>query len=150
MSRARVLPPVGQLLQWRTAGLTQQQMADLINKENRERLGNEFTPVTRSAVSVALSRADKADQRPSYPEDIPWTPIAREHQKDHLLTMLRTGARIKRDDQSVPEAARRRYDNFRSRLQRDDQVVDYNDVDGFHLVERRAGIDDGLIRKPSD
>ena len=150
MSRARVLPPVDQLLRWRNAGMTQQQMADLINDNNRALLGDDFTPVTRSAISVALSRAHKADKRPSYPQEIPWSPIAREHQKDHLLTMLRTWARINRGDPTVPELARRRFENFRDRLERDGQVVDYGATEGFHLVPRRRGIDHGLIRKPGD
>ena len=75
---------------------------------------------------------------------------AREHQKDHLLTMLRTWARINRGDPTVPELARRRFENFRDRLEQDGQVVDYGATEGFHLVPRRRGIDHGLIRKPGD
>ena len=148
MSRHRILPDVDVLLSWRAEGLTQQQMADRINEANKREHGSDFAPVTRSAVSVALSRADKADARPRYPEQIPWSPIAPEHQKSHLLTLLRTWARVVNEDPTVPDAARRRYENFRARLERDGEVVDYNETEGFVLVPRREGIDTGLIRRP--
>lgn len=124
-------------------------MADRINLENRAKSGADAALVTRSAVSVALHRADEADARARYSTEIPWSPIARAHQKSHLLTMLRTWARINRDDPTLPEAARHRFESFRTRLQRDGQVVDYDPTSGFHLVDRRPGIDDGLIRRPS-
>ena len=148
MSRERVLPPVGVLLQWRTDGLTQQQMADRINRENHEH-NRDLPLVTRSAVSVALHRADAADGRDRYTAEIPWAPIAKEHQKSHLLTILRTWARVNRGDPTLPDSARQRYENFRARLERDQQVIDYNPAEGFTLVNRQAQ-DDGLIRRPPD
>lgn len=148
VSRERTLPDVEVLVAWRAEGLTQQQMADRINESNRRVLADAYVPVTRSAVSVALSRAAKADTRPRYPNKIPWSPIAPEHQKDHLLTMLRTWARIVHEDPTVPDAARHRYERFRDRLLRDGQVVDYSAAEGFHLVDRRPGVDTGLIRDP--
>ena len=51
--------------------------------------------------------------------------IAREHQKDHLLTMLRTWGSHQPWRSTVPELARRRFENFRDRLEQDGQVVDY-------------------------
>lgn len=147
MSRERALPPVGVLLRWRSDGLTQQEMAERINRENRAR-DPELPAVTRSAVSVALHRADAADARDRYSAEIPWAPIAKEHQKSHLLTILRTWARVNRDDPTLPENARRRYENFRARLERDQQVIDYDPSAGFTLVVRQPD-DDGLIRRPA-
>ena len=116
--------------------------ADLINDTNRTQLGDDFTPVTRSAVSVALSRAHKADKRPSYPQEIPWSPIARTHQKDHLLTMLRTWARINHGDETVPEPARRRFENFCARLERDGLTL----VEGLEALRLDLGeVDEQVV-----
>lgn len=147
MSRARTLPAVEVLLAWREQGLTQQQIADRINEASRARDGSEAVLVSRSAVSVALHRADAADGRDRYSAEIPWSPIAREHQKSHLLTILRTWARVNRNDPTLPDAARRRYENFRARLERDGQVINYDAAQGFHLVKRNPN-EEGLIRLP--
>ncbi|MGV1037268.1 MAG: hypothetical protein ACOYD0_09620 [Candidatus Nanopelagicales bacterium] len=148
MSRQRVLPPVEVLVQWRDEGLTQQQMADRVNTTDERIVRGELAPVTRSAVSVALVRADQADQRNRYAAEIPWSPIRPKHQKDHLLTMLRTWARVNAGDATLPDRARDRYERFAARLEHDDVVVDYNEESGFSLVPRRPGVDAGLIRVP--
>lgn len=148
VSRERILPPVATLLRWRDEGLTQQQMADRVNSTDPRVVAGEVRPVTRSAVSVALTRADEADQRARYTDEVPWSPIRPEHQKDPLLTMLRTWARINRGDTTIPDTNRARFDSFRRRLERDQQVVDYDPGIGFHLVPRESDIDTGLIRVP--
>lgn len=134
------------LVRWRDEGLTQQQIADRVNATDERITSGEVAPVTRSAVSVALVRADKADQRSRYAVEVPWSPIRPEHQKDHLLTMLRTWARVNAGDATLPDAARDRYERFAARLERDHLVVDYDEESGFSLVPRRPGIDAGLIR----
>ncbi|MBP7973208.1 MAG: hypothetical protein WBB44_10595 [Candidatus Nanopelagicales bacterium] len=149
MSRQRVLPPVEVLVRWRDEGLTQQQIADRVNTTDERIVSGELAQVTRSAVSVALVRADKADQRNRYSAEIPWSPIRPEHQKDHSLTMLRTWARVNSSDATLPQKARDRYERFAARLERDNVVVDYNEQSGFSLVPRRPGVDTGLIRAPN-
>ncbi len=147
MSRKRSLPPIEVMLRWRDEGLTQQQIADRINVQNATDADPGGEAISRSAVSVALHRADQADARDRYYAEIPWSPIAREHQKSHFLTILRTWARVNRDDPTLPAAARKRYESFRLRIERAQQVIDYNTATGFHLVERLPS-EHGLIREP--
>lgn len=137
------------LVRWRDEGLTQQQIADRVNSTDERIVSGELAQVTRSAVSVALVRADKSDQRNRYSAEIPWSPIRPEHQKDHSLTMLRTWARVNSSDATLPQKARDRYERFAARLERDNVVVDYNEQSGFSLVPRRPGVDTGLIRAPN-
>lgn len=137
------------LVRWRDEGLTQQQIADRVNTTDERIVSGELAQVTRSAVSVALVRADKSDQRNRYSAEIPWSPIRPEHQKDHSLTMLRTWARVNSSDATLPQKARDRYERFAARLERDNVVVDYNEQSGFSLVPRRPGVDTGLIRAPN-
>lgn len=136
-------------MRWRDEGLTQQQIADRVNSTDERIVSGELAQVTRSAVSVALVRADKSDQRNRYSAEIPWSPIRPEHQKDHSLTMLRTWARVNSSDATLPQKARDRYERFAARLERDNVVVDYNEQSGFSLVPRRPGVDTGLIRAPN-
>jgi len=150
MSRERILPPVQTLVLWRDEGLTGQQMADRVNATDERILRGDAKPVTRSAVSVALARANQADQRQRYGREIPWSPINAKHQKDHFLMLLRTWARVNRGDVAIPIDQLQRYENFAARAARENVVVDYDPIVGFQLVPRRPKIDKGLIREPPD
>lgn len=148
MSRPKLLPDVQTMLRWRDEeGLSQAQIRDRVNEQNRQTMGSEYQPVSRSAVSVALTRAGKTgDGRARYDEAIPWSPIAPEHHNDPTLVKLRTWARIERGDDTVPPRARRSFETFKAHLDATDHVMDYSPETGFTEVKRRPGIDTGLIR----
>lgn len=147
MPRPQLLPTIDRLLHMRDVeGLSQTQIRDRVNQENRAIKGSGCPPVSRSAVSVALHRAgETGDQRPRYAAEIPWSPIAPEHINHHYQAQLRTWARINRGETVRPRAMAE-YQAFRRSLEKADSVVNYSPSAGFHLVARRQGVDTGHIR----
>lgn len=147
MARPQVLPNIDRVIELRNHGLTQQQIADKVNEENRKIQGVDFRPVTRSAVSVALIRAgEKGGQRPRYYDEIPWSPIRPEHYNDYRQTQLRTWARVNRGDKTIPCKMLHEFELFAKKLEEHNAVIHYDPKEGFIAVSRRPGIDTGLIR----
>lgn len=148
MARPQILPNVDVLTRYRDQGMTQQQIADRVNDDNRRTMGPDYRAITRAAVSVALHRADESGgQRPRYEEEIPWSPIAKQYYNDYLRTQLRTWARINRGEQDqLTDRALREFASFKKNLEARDAVIHYDDERGFYRVKRRPGIDTGLIR----
>lgn len=131
--------------------MTQQEIADRVNEENRRILGVDYQAVTRSAVGVALHRAGEAGGgRPRYSEELPWSPVRAEHQHDHLQTMLRVWARLNAGDQSISKRLLKEFESFKRRCDAHGAVVHYDPVEGFVIVKARPGVDTGLIRLTDD
>ena len=141
MPAKRKLPSESILAGWVDAGLSHQDIVDRI----REEFGEE---VSRSSVSGALSRAGFTTSR-RYTEDIPWSPIAVEHNASYQLTMLRIGARVRAGKQ-VSVRERERFERWARELREKNLVVhyQYDSTKGFYYVKARPGIDTGLVRIP--
>jgi hypothetical protein len=107
------------------------------------------TQVTRSAVSVALSRAGRVKRRgedKATPAE--WT-VLPEHANKVDLHMLRVNKRL-RDGKAVRDVDVERHRHWLQRLEEADAVVHYEPRSraGFWWVPRRHGIDEGLVREP--
>jgi hypothetical protein len=141
MPASRKLPSESILAGWVEAGLSHQEIVDRIREEFHEE-------VSRSSVSGALSRAGFTKPR-RYEEDIPWSPIAVEHNAAYQLTMLRTGARL-RAGKTVPVREKARFDKWAEELRAKGLVVHYvyDSPQGFFYVKARPGVDTGLVRIP--
>lgn len=149
MPRPQLLPDTGSLLRMRDVeGLSQRQIRDRVNEENRKTMGASYQPVSRSAVSVALHRAGVTGEgRPRYEEEIPWSPIAKQYINDYRQAQLRTWGRINRgESEQLTPRARQEFTSFKKNLDENDAVIHYDDERGFFAVKRRPGIDTGLIR----
>ena len=139
MAPPRYLPSVSILEGWIQNGMTHQQIADRIRQDSG-------VTVSRSTVSAALSKAGLTN-RTRYDQQIPWR-VAVEHNRHHLLNMLRLAARqdagADLDDEQV-----KLIENFRRRLKESGAVVAYerDSPDGWYLVKARPK-DTGLIRIP--
>lgn len=142
MAATRKLPSDRELEKMLDLGLTHQEIADQVSQQIGE-------PVTRAAVSVAVSRAGLADRRKRYDEMIPWR-VKVAHQSSYDLWMLRIAARLDRGV-AVTDEERGRFDRWKARLDDEDLVVDYDSKEetGFIYRPRRAGLDGGLIREPA-
>lgn len=122
-------------------------MVDRINAANRDRLGADYKPVTRSAVSVALVRAGESGSgRARYDDFLPWSPIRPEHNNQYPRTMLRLAARRGGGEQ-LSEAQLARLDAFVKSLHDKQEVITYSPAEGFIRVPARPS-DSGLIRRP--
>ena len=83
-------------------------------------------------------------------EIIPWK-VQEQHRWTYPVVMLRAAVRERTEvDQSFLEQLRLRV--WRDQLAADDLVVDYDPASdaGFSYVQRRPGIDLGLIREPGE
>lgn len=140
MARERLLPPVSELEAWVNQGMTHDQIVEKIKREKH-------VDVTRSAVSVALSRAGRTT-RTIEDKAVPWV-IRPEHSNKIDLHLLRVHKRITEGEQ-VRDSDRRRYESWKAKLDAEDAVVHYEprSAAGFWWVPRRPGIDNGLIREP--
>ena len=109
--------------------------------------------VQQPAVSLAIRRGnikDVAYDRTASDESaIPWHPIRPEHRSRYLVRMLRAAARRQRGEKSAP-VIEAQLDKFLEQAEKMDFVVHYDpDTDeGWFRVERRPGVDKGLIRDP--
>lgn len=137
----RKLPDNQVLLTWLAQGKTHEQIQRLV----KDTTGND---VTRAAVSVAIHRLGATGRRPTYGEWLPWT-VSIVHTKDYPAVMLRAYARYvaaDRDPNKLPADLRTRLFNWLAMLEEKNQVVDYNQTDGFRYVRARAG--EEVIRRP--
>lgn len=140
MSARRKLPPAQELEKLVDKGLTHQQIAEQISEEIGE-------PVSRSAVAVALSRANRT-RRTIANKAVPWV-VRPEHQNRYDLHMLRVHRRIE-SGKDVRASDLDRYHAWVQHLKENDAVIHYEPRSqlGFWLVPRRHGVDKGLIREP--
>lgn len=143
MTGRRQLPPVEDLVSWRDKGMTLRQMVDRIEEETGER-------ITISAISQALSRKGKTREMPRYDDVIPWR-VSVTHGKHLHVRMLRLLGRRQRGLLLDPQQEKS-LDRWLADLGRLDAVVTYRrDMEpGFHLVKRRPGIDNGMVRVPRE
>jgi len=116
MARPQILPNADKLLQMVQAGMTHAEIADAVARDTGY-------PVTRAAVSVALSRAGLTVEKPRYAEEIPW----RLHGKDlkhYAVRMLRLlGKRRAGEELTADENTR--LNNWLAKLDEADAVVAY-------------------------
>lgn len=124
----RILPSIPTLLRWRDEeGLTHAQIAERISERNR-------MPVTRAAVSVALSRAGE-QVSVSHKDVAPWR-VRWEHRSKWPIEMLRL---VSREQKGLPmsdtEAASLK--NWKEKVAAADVVVAYNRDQGFFYVPRK-------------
>lgn len=85
---ARKLPPKDDLVQMSRSGMTHREIAEQVSRDIGE-------PVTRAAVTLALSRAGVPHQNLRYEDEIPWT-VSSEHINEWPLRMLRLLGRSNR------------------------------------------------------
>lgn len=133
MAMPRKVPDIGQLVAWRDMGLTHQQMADRIFEETGQK-------VSRSSISVALSRAGKVEDKPRYLETIPWK-VKTAHLKEYPARMLRLLGR-RRAGGELTANENQRLDRWLQMLADGNAVVGYdpdNLEQGFHYIDPRKG-----------
>jgi hypothetical protein len=118
------------------AGLTHQQIADRINEETGQR-------VSRSTVSVALSRAGLAKDAMRYKSELPWK-VKAEHLTQYPARMLRLLGRRNKGIELTDEEAER-LEAWLEGLNEKGLVTAYApDVDGFIYVANQGA----LVRIP--
>lgn len=120
------------------SGATQQEVAD--------RFG-----VTQAAVSANIKRGNIKIEYPNQTEGraVPWHPIRPEHRDRYLIRMLRAAYRREQGLKSAP-VLEAMLDKFLQAAEERDFVIDYDPdtEEGFFRVERRRGIDTGLVKDP--
>lgn len=120
------------------SGATQQEVAD--------RFG-----VSQAAVSANIKRGNIKIEYPNQTEgrSVPWHPIRPEHRDRYLIRMLRAAHRREQGLKSAP-VLEAMLDKFLQAAEERDFVVDYDPdtEEGFFRVERRQGIDTGLVKDP--
>lgn len=116
MGRPQQLPDAETLHRLVAQGMTHQQIVDWVWETRGER-------ITRSAVSVALSRAGLADQAPRYREEIPWELTGKEL-KAYPVRMLRLLGR-RRAGGELNEEEETRLNNWLAKLKEEHAVVAY-------------------------
>lgn len=138
MAKPRIIPSDRELQKLVKKGYTHQEIADIISKESG-------TPIARSTVSAALSRAGMTD-RVRYEETIPWSPIKVEHNYHYALTMLRLLARRNEGD-ALDDEKNTRLDSWIQKLNDNNAVVVYvpESASGFHYVERKPSDGKSLV-----
>lgn len=148
MPYPKLLPPFRELEEMANRGMTQQQIADVVNDRNRRVHGLDFRPVTRSGVAQAFMRNCSPKRRPTYRDVNPWRAPNR-YQRDHPVSMLRLAKRVENGEE-IPEKDSRFLQSWLTELKRHDAVVSFDpDKGGYFYAKRRPGIDLGLIREPN-
>lgn len=125
MARPRVLPPVQEICKLLDSGMTQAQVAEYLSKQTGER-------VTRSAVSVALSRAGVTTQATRYRDELPWK-VAQPHLTAYPARMLRVLGR-ERAGLRVTAEDGKRLASWLDTLREMNAVVAYSPTAGFLYV----------------
>ena len=140
MARPRILPNDDTLKAMWESGMTQEQIAQAIAERTHY-------AVSRSAVSVALSRAGLT-KRVRYTSTLPWK-LKQEHSDSYDAYMLRLAGRIEQG-KPLSDDEQRRFDSWTRRLAEAGCVVHYEprSKQGFWWVPRREGVDTGYIRRP--
>jgi len=132
MAAPRLLPSGDELLVLRRKGWTTARIA--------EKYG-----VTPAAVSAALAREGKSEDRRRYPELIPWR-VRVQHGNDYNLRMLRWEGQL-RSGKELPEYKKKALASWRAKLRSARAVIHYDPDLGFFMVEARPQ-DTGLVRVP--
>lgn len=141
MAKPRVLPPAQEIKKLLDGGMTQAEVAEHLSKQTG-------TKVTRSAVSVALSRAGLTSENPRYSDELPWK-VARPHLTAYPARMLRllgrarAGGRLSKDEDQ-------RLTSWIDTLSAEGAVVAYSPTVGFLYVtadEVGDGLDGIPIRR---
>lgn len=127
MAAPRLIPPAQELAKLVDAGLTHQQIADRISSE----LG---TRVSRSTVSVALSRAGLSREAMRYKVEIPWK-VKAEHLTQYPARMLRLLGRRNADIELTDDEADRLEAWLESLTERGLVVAYVPDGQGFIYVD---------------
>ena len=108
--------------------------------------------VTQGAVSNAITRGNiKADTGRTDRRAVPWHPIRKEHRDKYLVRMLRAWARREQGLKSAP-VLEAMLDTFLRSMTEGGWVIDYQPDEypdeGFIRVDRREGVDLGMVREP--
>lgn len=127
MAAPRLLPPTNELLKLVEAGLTHQQIADRIAEETG-------VLVSRSTVSVALSRAGLARDAMRYKDELPWK-VKGSHLTQYPARMLRLLGR-RRAGMKLTDDEADRLEAWLEAIEEKGLVVAYvPDGDGFIYVD---------------
>ena len=134
MAAPRLLPSADELLELRRKGWTTIRIA--------EKYGT-----TPAAVSAALGREGKAQDRRRYPDLIPWR-VKMEHGNDYNLRMLRWEGQ-RRAGTQLPEYKLKALGSWKAKLRKDKAVIHYEPELGFFKVKARTQ-DTDLVRVPDE
>lgn len=126
MPAPRLLPSDSELMRLVEQGLTHQQIADWV----LENLGQR---VSRSSVSVALSRAGLSREAMRYKDELPWR-VKADHLTQYQARMLRLLGRRRADIELTTEEDAR-LDAWMESLEENDWVVAYSPEAGFLYVD---------------
>lgn len=126
MPAPRLLPSDQELARLVQQGLTHQQIVDWV----QEHLGHR---VSRSTVSVALSRAGLSKEGMRYREELPWK-VRAEHLTEYPARMLRLLGRRRADIEMTADEDSR-LDAWLESLEEREIVVAYSREHGFLYVE---------------
>ena len=108
---------------------------------------HENVHVTRQAISAWRRRRGLA-RRQVQPKAVPWK-LRPEHVHSALAKAIRIHGMVQQG-LTINDDDRARYERVMERLAQDDVVIHY-DADteqGWFLVPRRPGVDDGIVREP--
>ena len=144
MPRPRILPNERVLVAWRDEGLTQQQMAERVFEQTGH-------VVSRSAISVSLSRAGLSEPRASRKKALPWTVRGPRHLKAYPARMLRLlDSQLKAE--FLDEEKTARLQSWMAWLYRNNAVVAYDSGSAAGFWYSRASeerdYEDGLPIRP--
>ena len=117
MPAQRILPSDAELIRMVEQGLTQAQIARKIEEEVKR-------PISRSAVSVALSRAGLSRPRVPRAELLP-PGVREEHAAMYPARMLRAESRL-RADEYLSDAEKHRLDTWKANLEARGDAVTYH------------------------
>ena len=134
MPPTRVIPDATTLRRLVREGHTHQDIADMV----REDTG---VPVTRGAVSSAISRAGLSTPGKRYEHTLPWR-VKIEHSKHYAARMLRLlGRRL--EGNPLHETDDARLDSWLEKLHAENAVVAYipETTEGFHYMDPPDGWD---------
>lgn len=127
MAAPRLLPPASELARLVEQGLTHQQIAEHVLTTTGQK-------VSRSTVSVALSRAGLAKDAMRYKDELPWK-VRAEHLTQYPARMLRLLGR-RRAGVELNEDEDSRLDAWMESLEEHNLIVAYApDNNGFIYVE---------------
>lgn len=132
MAAPRLLPSADEMLDMRRKGWTTAKIAGKYG-------------TTPAAVSAALAREGKSQDRRRYPDLIPWR-VKITHGNDYNLRMLRWEGQH-RSGMEMPEHKLKALASWRARLKQEKAVVHYDPDLGFFRVKARPE-DTDLIRVP--
>lgn len=132
MAPTRVIPPAHELRHLLAQGHTHQEIADLVYETTG-------IPVTRGAVSSAVSRAGMSAQGKRYTDTLPWR-VKIEHSKHYAARMLRLLGR-RRAGEVLHEQDGQRLDSWLEKMDAEGTVVAYipETAEGFHYMDPPVG-----------